>query len=82
MKWSIIKLTKDKFRAIIMMERMGVTIGIGVFALVFIYLGCLMWKKEKITLPHNYHYDKVSLCDKKFFVKYQVGMSSLLELVF
>ncbi len=30
-----------------MTETMGVAIGIGVFAFVFIYLGCLMWKKEK-----------------------------------
>lgn len=50
-------------------NQINVTIGIGVFALVFIYLGCLMWKKEKITLPHNYHYDKVSLSDKKVFCK-------------
>ena len=35
-----------------MTETVGVAIGIGVFALVFIYLGCLMWKKEKITLLH------------------------------
>ncbi|MBD5549900.1 MAG: DUF3784 domain-containing protein, partial [Lachnospiraceae bacterium] len=48
-----------------MTETMGVAIGIGVFALVFIYLGCLMWKKEKITLLHSYHYDKVSPSDKK-----------------
>lgn len=65
-----------------MTETMGVVIGIGVFALVYIYLGCLMWKKEKITLLHSYHYDKVSPGDKKFFVKYQVGVLSLLELVF
>ena len=32
-----------------MTETIGVAIGIGVLALVFIYLGCLMWKKEKIT---------------------------------
>ena len=62
-----------------MTETMGVAIGIGVFALVFIYLGCLMWKKEKITLLHSYHYDKVSPSDKKV---YQVGVLSLLELVF
>ncbi len=34
-----------------------------------IYLGCLMWKKEKITLLHSYHYDKVSPSDKKVFCK-------------
>ena len=30
-----------------MTEKMGVMIGIGLFALVFIYLGYLMWKKGK-----------------------------------
>ena len=54
---------------IVMTETMGVAIGIGVLALVFIYLGCLMWKKEKITLLHSYHYDKVSPSDKKVFCK-------------
>ena len=52
-----------------MMETMGVAIGTGLFALVFIYLGCMMWKKEKITLLHSYHYDKVSPSDKKVFCK-------------
>ncbi len=52
-----------------MTETIGVAIGIGVLALVFIYLGCLMWKKEKITLLHSYHYDKVSPSDKKVFCK-------------
>jgi hypothetical protein len=54
---------------IVMTETMGVAIGIGVFALVFIYLGCLIWKKEKITLLHSYHYDKVFPSDKKVFGK-------------
>ncbi len=48
---------------------MGVAIGIGLLALVFIYIGCLLWKKEKITLLHSYHYDKVSPSDKKVFCK-------------
>ena len=52
-----------------MTETIGVAIGIGVLALVFIYLGCLMWKKEKITLLHSYHYNKVSQSDKKVFCK-------------
>ena len=52
-----------------MTETIGVVIGIGVLALVFIYLGCLMWKKEKITLLHSYHYEKVSPSDKKAFCK-------------
>ncbi len=54
---------------LVMTETIGVAIGIGVLALVFIYLGCLMWKKEKITLLHSYHYDKVSPSDKKVFCK-------------
>lgn len=29
-----------------MTETMGVAIGMGLFALVFIFLGCLVWKKE------------------------------------
>ena len=37
-----------------MTETIGVAIGVGVLALVFIYLGYLMWKKEKITLLHSY----------------------------
>ena len=52
-----------------MTETIAVAIGIGVLALVFIYLGWLIWKKEKITLLHNYHYDKVSPTDKKDFCK-------------
>lgn len=52
-----------------MTETIGVAIGIGVLALVFVYLGCLMWKKEKITLLHSYHYDKVPQSDKKIFCK-------------
>ena len=52
-----------------MTETIGVAIGVGVLALVFIYLGYLMWKKEKITLLHSYHYDKVSPSDKKIFCK-------------
>ena len=30
-------------------------------------LGWLLWKKEKISLLHDYHYDKVSEADKKAF---------------
>ncbi len=52
-----------------MTETIGVAIGVGVLALVFIYLGYLMWKKEKITLLHSYHYDKVPPSDKKIFCK-------------
>ena len=62
-------ITNRNLEGIVMTETMGVAIGIGVLALVFIYLGCLMWKKEKITLLHSYHYDKVSPSDKKVFCK-------------
>ena len=65
-----------------MMETIGIAIGIGVLALVFIYLGCLLWKKEKITLFHSYHYDKVAPSDKKVFCKISGWVLSLLELVF
>lgn len=67
--WQYIESYKLNLEGIVMTETMGVAIGIGVFALVFIYLGCLMWKKEKITLLHSYHYDKVSPSDKKVFCK-------------
>ena len=30
-------------------------------------LGLLIWKKEKINLLHDYHYDKVKKEDKKAF---------------
>ena len=45
---------------------------IGTIILIFIgiictILGYLMWKKEKISLLHSYHYDKVSVEDKKAF---------------
>jgi len=30
-------------------------------------MGYLLWKKEKITLLHDYHYKKVSEKDKKAF---------------
>ena len=42
---------------------------VAVIGIVFITLGYLMWKKEKITLLHSYHYEKVSPSDKKAFCK-------------
>lgn len=42
---------------------------VGVIGIVFIILGYLIWKKGKITLLHSYHYEKVSLSDKKAFCK-------------
>ena len=40
--------------------------GVGVLLVV---LGVLLWKKEMITLLHDYHVDKVSQEDKKAFCK-------------
>lgn len=42
---------------------------VAVIGIIFIILGYLMWKKEKITLLHSYHYEKVSPSDKKAFCK-------------
>ena len=42
---------------------------VAVIGIVFVTLGYLMWKNEKITLLHSYHYDKVSPSDKKVFCK-------------
>ena len=45
-------------------------IGVIIVALVgllCVILGLLLWKKEMITLLHDYHYDKVSAEDKKAF---------------
>lgn len=52
-----------------MKETIVIAIVISILALVFVYLGFLIWKKEKITLLHSYHYDKVSPSDKKVFCK-------------
>lgn len=38
---------------------------IGLIGIIFVTLGYLIWKKEKIS--HDYHYDKVSPRDKKEF---------------
>ena len=40
---------------------------LGFVGIVLIALGYLVWKKEKISLFHDYHYDKVSAEDKKAF---------------
>ena len=40
---------------------------LGLVGIVLIVLGYLVWKKEKISLFHDYHYDKVSVEDKKAF---------------
>ncbi len=40
---------------------------VGFVGFVLILLGYMVWKKEKISLFHDYHYDKVSEEDKKAF---------------
>ena len=42
---------------------------VAVIGIVFVTLGYLMWIREKITLLHSYHNDKVSPSDKKVFCK-------------
>ena len=39
----------------------------GVLGLVFAAVGCLIWRKEKISLLHEYHYDKVLPENRKAF---------------
>ena len=51
------------------MEKILGAILIGGFALLFFVLGYLVWIKEKITLFHSYHYDKVAEENKKAFCK-------------
>ena len=40
---------------------------IGIVGIVVIVMGYLIWKKERISLLHDYHYDKVSEANKKIF---------------
>ena len=40
---------------------------LGLVGFVLVILGYLIWKKEKISLLHSYHYDKVSEENKKIF---------------
>ena len=40
---------------------------VSLIGFICIILGYLMWKKEKISILHSYHYDKVSEEDKKAF---------------
>ncbi len=42
---------------------------IGILAIVFLIVGYLIWKKQRISLLHEYHYDKLSENDKKAFCK-------------
>ena len=40
---------------------------LGLVAVTLLILGYLIWKKEKISLLHDYHYNKVAEEDKKAF---------------
>ena len=44
-----------------------VAIIVALMGIIFMILGYLLWKKERISLLHEYHYDKVSEQDKKIF---------------
>ena len=44
-----------------------VAIIVALMGIIFMILGYLLWKKERISLLHEYHYDKVSKEDKKTF---------------
>lgn len=41
----------------------------GSVGIVFAILGWLIWKKEKISILHEYHYNRVAEEDKKVFCK-------------
>ena len=43
---------------------------VAVIGAVILLLGWLIWKKEKITLLHDYHYSKVSDADLPAFCMY------------
>ena len=51
---------------------------LGLVAISLIVLGYLIWKKEKISLLHEYHYDKVLEEDKKAFC-WRLYLSVFLE---
>ena len=40
---------------------------VGVVAVVFLIIGWLLWRKERISLLHDYHRDKVSPENQKAF---------------
>ena len=41
----------------------------GGIGLLFVYLGFLLWVKEKINIMHDYHYTKVKETDKKAYTR-------------
>ena len=42
---------------------------VGITGVVLAVIGYLIWKKERISLLHDYHYDKVSEEDKSAFCR-------------
>ena len=46
---------------------MVASVVVALIGIVFVIFGFLIWKKEKLSLLHDYHYDKVSVEDKKAF---------------
>lgn len=46
----------------------GVTVT-GMIGFLFTILGCLLWKKEKITILHDYHTDKLSPENREAFCR-------------
>lgn len=48
---------------------MFAAIFIGLISVIFIIVGFLVWRTEKISLLHNYHYNKVSDKNKNDFCK-------------
>ncbi|MDD6194277.1 MAG: DUF3784 domain-containing protein [Lachnospiraceae bacterium] len=40
---------------------------VGIIGILLVVLGWLLWKRQKISLLHSYHYDQVSEEDKKLF---------------
>lgn len=43
----------------------------------FVFLGWRIWKKEQITLIHDYHYTKVTQTDKKPYTE-KMGKATIL----
>ena len=44
---------------------------------IFVFIGFRIWKKEQITLIHDYHYSKVSAQDKKPYTE-QMGKACII----
>lgn len=40
---------------------------VGIIGIILVVLGYLLWRKERISILHEYHYDKVAEEDKKAF---------------